>query len=141
LGSELFFPDHLRLGPSNWLEFKLAVETLFRVKNLPLAHLKHVECPRSLSADKDARERWAVEDQLCRAILLLNVRSSFLPFAELEHEQWGAAEVWDMLVRRDLQLRNDALDKWRWLMGMYVRLLGAACVVLVALVVHLWVMY
>ncbi|KAI0358054.1 hypothetical protein OH77DRAFT_1397823 [Trametes cingulata] len=136
--TELFLPVHLHLGPTNWLEFKLAIETVFRVKGLPLAHLKPAGCPYALPADnsKEERERWRADDELCKALILLNVRSDHVRFAELEHEQWTAAEVWKMLLERDLEIWKDVDEKWRWLMRVYMMSLGSACVLLLLLVVH-----
>ncbi|KAI0369174.1 hypothetical protein BV20DRAFT_416049 [Pilatotrama ljubarskyi] len=141
LSCELFLSQHFHLGPSNWLEFKLAIETVFRVKGLPLAHLKHTERPHAFIADKEEQERWKADDELCKAIILLNVRSDHVPFAELEHEQWTAAEVWDMLLRRDLEIQTDVLKKWCWLVRVYMALIGPTCVLFLLLVYWLQTAY
>ncbi|KAI0630567.1 hypothetical protein C8Q77DRAFT_1178948 [Trametes polyzona] len=138
LSSELFLPSHLQLGPNNWLEFKLAVETVLRVKGLPLTHLKYPECPRALAADKDERERWGADDELCKTIIVLNVRSDHVRFAELEHEQWTAADVWGMLVQRDLEIRDGVRERWDRLVKVYVGLMGVGYVLSATIVALLW---
>ncbi|KAI0832113.1 hypothetical protein BC628DRAFT_585153 [Trametes gibbosa] len=141
LTSELFLPTHHQLGPYNWLEFKYAIETILRVKGLPLAHLRHSECPRVHATDEDALAQWAADDELCKAIVVLNVRSDHVRFAELEHEHWTAAEVWDALVQRDLELRTRIKDKWEWLWRVYTGLVGVACAMLYLMVRLLWELY
>ncbi|EIW58265.1 uncharacterized protein TRAVEDRAFT_47430 [Trametes versicolor FP-101664 SS1] len=142
LTSELFLPNHLRLGSDNWLEFKLAIETILRAKGLPLTHLKCTPgCPTALGTDHTAHERWAADDELCKAVILLNVRSEHMHLAEMEHEQWAAADLWAMLMRRDLEIRGSVWDKWTWLGRVYSGLLGVACVVLYLMVEQLWWVY
>ncbi|KAH9847313.1 hypothetical protein C2E23DRAFT_522711 [Lenzites betulinus] len=136
--SELFIPTPHQLGPYNWLEFKLVIETLLRVKNLPLAHLRHSECPHTHAADKDALARWAADDELCKALIVLNVRSDHLRIAQLEHEHYTAAEVWNMLTQHDLALQAEIKGKWEWLWRVYMGLAGAAFGVLCAIVRLLW---
>ncbi|KAI0774764.1 hypothetical protein BD413DRAFT_655235 [Trametes elegans] len=128
LSTDLFLPEHLRLGSTNWLEFKLAIETVLQVKGIPLAHLKSSECPRApyLGGEKT----WAEDDQLCKAIVLLNVRPDHVRFATLAHEPWSAAEVWETLVQRDLDLRKEVLDKESGLIALFVMLIIVIFVVL-----------
>lgn len=141
LTSELFLPDHLRLGPDNWLEFKLAIETILRLKGLPLTHFKYTKSPTARCTDQAAHERWAADDELCKAVILLNVRSEHMYFAAMEHEQWAAADLWAMLMQRDVEIRGDVWDKWAWLGRVYSGLLGVACVILYLMVEQLWWVY
>ncbi len=128
--SALFLPERLQLGPNNWLEFKFAIETILRTRDIPLAHLTSLDRPllydpRTKSsrvsapdaanqgqAMDDLNERWTAEDELCKAAIMLNVRPEHMRLAEYEHEQWTAGELWDALTRLDTQIREDEERKW-----------------------------
>ncbi|TFK79166.1 hypothetical protein K466DRAFT_592520 [Polyporus arcularius HHB13444] len=138
--SALFLPERLQLGPNNWLEFKLAIETILRTRDIPLAHLTSLDRPllydprtkscRVFASDPanpgqamdDLNERWTAEDELCKAAIMLNVRPEHVRLTEYEHEQWTAGELWDALTRLDTQIREDEERKWlalrRVLLGM-----------------------
>ncbi|RPD64215.1 hypothetical protein L227DRAFT_571785 [Lentinus tigrinus ALCF2SS1-6] len=123
--STLFLPERLQLGPNNWLEFKFAIETVLRARDIPLAHLTVLERPllydprtknpRVSASDgasrgqghEDLNERWTAEDELCKAIIMLNVRPGHVRLGEYEHEQWTAGELWDALMSLDAQIRED----------------------------------
>lgn len=146
LTSELFLPAHLRLGQHNWLEFKLAIETVLRVKGIPVEHLRGQvgrEARRTLSGEegKQQREKWLADDELCKAIIVLNVRSEHLRFAAYALEQWPAEEMWTALMIRDREIRGRAQDKWVWLEKVYTGLFCVACVVLCLMVQQLWWVY
>ncbi|KAI0708830.1 hypothetical protein C8T65DRAFT_649606 [Cerioporus squamosus] len=143
-GTPLYRPmstDRLQLGPNNWLEFKFAIETFLRTRDIPLAHLTSLDRPllydprtknsRAWAPDSvnqgqdvhDLNERWTAEDELCKAVIMLNVRREHVRLAEYEHEQWTAGELWDALMRVDTEIREDEERKW-------VGLRRACCVLL-----------
>ena len=137
--SDLFLPEHLRLGPHNWLEFKHAIETVLRMKGIPTAHLEYVRCPSFLlpplamvtdgkqsseEDEKKVRERWAADDELCKALIVLNVRSEHVRLALCEHERATAAGLWAALMDHDLECQENAERRWRWLKVVYFLLLG-----------------
>ena len=145
--STLFLPDRLQLGPNNWLEFKFAIESILRARDIPLAPLTPLDRPllyeprsRTKASAVDANggrrldpnERWTAEDELCKVLVMLNVRQDHVRLAEYEHEQWTAGELWDALVRLDAQIREDEERKWD--------ALRRACAVLLGMMVALTVL-
>ena len=141
--STLFLPDRLQLGANNWLEFKFAIETILRARDIPLAHLTSLDrpllyAPRSrtkasaVDADGgrglDPNERWTAEDELCKVLLMLNVRQDHVRLAEYEHEQWTAAELWDALMQLDVQIREEQERRWDALRRTCAVLLGMVSV-------------
>ncbi|KAI0323544.1 hypothetical protein GY45DRAFT_1290045 [Cubamyces sp. BRFM 1775] len=138
--SEVFLPEHLRLGAGQWPEFQLAMKTIFELNDLPLAHLENVACPRLLlTADEERRRggRWSTDDDLCKAIIVLNVRGDHVRFSELEIDKCTAAELWELLKRRNAEIRGQVLEKWRWLVRVYAGLLGAAWIVILLIMLQL----
>ena len=119
--SDLFLPDHLRLGAYNWHEFKLAIEAVLRLKGIPLAHLKCAYClppvSRECSATNgaDHRDNWAADDELCKTITMLNVRSDHVRLAGQEHEGYSAAKVWALLMQRHEDVQKEWERKIAWL--------------------------
>ncbi len=152
--SDLLLPGHLQLGPDNWLEFKHAVETVLRVKGIPLAHLQYVRCPSFLflgiaqekppsapagldesssnlnaeghedAARRRIRERWAAEDEVCKTAIVLNVRKEHVRLTQFELERVSAAELWAALMQHDLLCRESAERKMRVLKVIFLLLLG-----------------
>lgn len=110
--SELFLPDHCRLGPWNWREFALAVELVLRAKGIPVAHLRRADCPLALHADggwppllrREQEALWRADDEFCRAVILLNVRADHIAFDAGTHERFAAAAIWQTLERRHQEI-------------------------------------
>ncbi|KAI0741596.1 hypothetical protein C8Q80DRAFT_1195230 [Daedaleopsis nitida] len=67
--SEMILPHHLRLSAHNWLEFKHAIETVLRIKGIPLAHLEYTTEPAD-NHERRTREQWVEDDELCKAIIV-----------------------------------------------------------------------
>ncbi|KAI0794071.1 hypothetical protein C8Q74DRAFT_1194603 [Fomes fomentarius] len=127
--SDLLLPGHLQLGPDNWLEFKHAVETVLRVKGIPLAHLQYSSSNLNAEVHDDAarriiRERWAAEDEVCKTAIVLNVRKEHVRLAQFELERVSAAELWAALMQHDLLCRESAERKMRVLKVIFLLLLG-----------------
>ena len=138
--SEVFLPEHLRLSAGQWPEFQLAIKTIFQLNDLPLAHLENVACPRLLlSVDEERRrgDRWLTDDDICKAIIVLNVRGDYVRFTELEIDKCNAAELWELLKRRNADVHGQVLEKWKWLVRVYAGLLGAAWVVILLIMLQL----
>ncbi len=126
--SDLLLPEYLRLGAHNWLEFKLAIETILYLRGISLIHLRCAKCPPPLPAvraagneadrtSEEARARleWAVDDDLCKTIIVLNVRSDHMRVVEYNHALCSAAELWALLVQRDEDIRKEWERKVAWL--------------------------
>lgn len=126
--SNLLLPEYLRLGAQNWLEFKLAIETILNLRGISLVHLRCAKCPPPLpmvhtsgteadQALEEARARleWAAEDDLCKTIIVLNVRSGHMRLVEYNHTACSAAELWALLVQRDEEIRKEWERKIAWL--------------------------
>ncbi|KAI0708826.1 hypothetical protein C8T65DRAFT_206357 [Cerioporus squamosus] len=67
----LFLPAHLRLGATNWKEFKQAIETVCRVAGVE----DNLTCGwRAGQWSAEECDEWAERDELCKAIITLNIR-------------------------------------------------------------------
>ncbi|TBU27291.1 hypothetical protein BD311DRAFT_612846, partial [Dichomitus squalens] len=120
--AELFLPEHLRLGADNWPEFELAIETVLRLKGIPLAHLRCAGCPSGSArprmpgpVDGADGDGWAADDELCKTLLVLNVRSDHVRLAGRAHGGWSAAQMWALLVRRHEESEREWERKVAWL--------------------------
>ena len=138
LVSELFLPDHLRLGRWNWREFKFAVESVLRAKGIPVAHLTQAECPPlaecAWSADlrKEHEELWRADDEFCKAVVMLNVRSDHIRFVPDAHERSSAASVWAALEQQDAAIQRQAERDKTLLLRMCMVLAGMVPVLVIA---------
>ncbi|KAM5534657.1 hypothetical protein V8D89_011669 [Ganoderma adspersum] len=126
--SNLLPPEHLRLGAQNWLEFKLAIETILHLRGISLVHLRCAKCPPPLpvvqtsgtEADRAleqarARIEWAAADDLCKTIIVLNVRSDHMRLVEYNYAVCTAAELWALVMQRDEEIRKEWERKVAWL--------------------------
>ena len=100
----LFLPAHLRLGATNWREYKQAVETICRVAGVEdnLTYVWHPE-----RHDKD----WVACDELCKAIITLNVRD-FPRYGVSAGKETTAHDVWAQLVEIHSPKRWCGLFEW-----------------------------
>ena len=135
--SELFLPDHLRLGPWNWQEFKLAIEMVLRAKGIPVAHLKQARCPLlndcwSPVLRREHEELWRADDEFCKAVVMLNVRSDHIRFAPDAHERSSAASVWAALEQQDAAIQRQAERDKTLLLRMCMVLAGMVPVLVIA---------
>ena len=96
----LFFPAHLRLGPTNWREYRHTVETICRLYGVE-HHLfsDYLEGEfDSLEEERAAQEEWDREQALCKAIITLNIKN-FPEYSIEAGYRVYARYVWDQLVR------------------------------------------
>lgn len=126
--ADLLLPDHLRLGAHNWLEFKLAIETMIELRGISITHLRCAKCPPPFplvyttaghtdraEAEALTRGKWSTDDDLCKTIIVLNVRSEHTRLVEYNHILCSAAELWEILARRDEEIRKEWERKVAWL--------------------------
>ena len=111
--SELFLPDHFRLGRWNWGEFKEAVELVLRAKGIPIEHLTQPECPpldprytlhgdppvNAWELQKGYRALWDADEEFCKALIVLNVRPDHIRFVKGARKGRAAATLWADLAR------------------------------------------
>ncbi|PIL25137.1 hypothetical protein GSI_13026 [Ganoderma sinense ZZ0214-1] len=125
--SDLLLPEYLRLGAHNWFEFKLAIETILRLRGISLTHLRCPKCPPPLpvthsgtetnraSEKSRAQLEWAAEEDLCKTIIVLNVRGDHMRLVEYNYASCSTAELWALLVQRDEDIRKEWERKVGWL--------------------------
>ncbi|KAH9940841.1 uncharacterized protein BXZ73DRAFT_98673 [Epithele typhae] len=130
---ELFLPVHFRLSPTNWNEFKLAIETVLRVKSIPLAHLCVTSCPptedkecwRSGVLRCEYEELWRQDDEFCKALIMLNVRSDYLRLDSEVLLEDPAAIIWGKLAKANECYRDGARNPTWWvLLGVIMAFVG-----------------
>ncbi|KAI0708822.1 hypothetical protein C8T65DRAFT_206230 [Cerioporus squamosus] len=102
--SALYLPAHQRLGATKWPEFKHTIETICRVVGVE-DHLTS-ETPVGEWYPED----WAARDELCKAIITLNVRD-FPRYGVLAGKDTPAHAVWAHLVKIH-EPRFGGLFKW-----------------------------
>ncbi|KAL1944973.1 hypothetical protein VTO73DRAFT_2593 [Trametes versicolor] len=113
----LFLPAHLRLGQTNWHEYRHAVETICRLhgvdENLEFSQ-PWVESPNSTSDERvKERDEWFRREDLCKAIVTLNIRD--FPRFGIQ-AGWGsdANKIWRGLVEMHTKKRRcwEGLFAW-----------------------------
>ncbi|PIL25129.1 hypothetical protein GSI_13018 [Ganoderma sinense ZZ0214-1] len=72
---DVFFPEHLRLTSKarNWPAYKHAVETVCRLKGVA-DNLTAMDAYAIWHEDDDGREDWQWREELCKAIITLNIK-------------------------------------------------------------------
>ncbi|OSC99873.1 hypothetical protein PYCCODRAFT_1437844 [Trametes coccinea BRFM310] len=78
----------------NWTSYQTAVETFLRLKGLE-AHLAATD--QAFESDEKGTERrqWEADDELARAVIILNIRGAHPEWLEKAcTEQGGAAVLW-----------------------------------------------
>ncbi|RPD64228.1 hypothetical protein L226DRAFT_376137 [Lentinus tigrinus ALCF2SS1-7] len=103
----LFLPAHLRLGATNWKEYKQAIETICRI-----AGVEDNLTPERHGGRQD--EDWAERDELCKAIITLNVRD-FPRYGVSAGKETPAHDVWAQLVKIHSPKRWCGLFKLEWI--------------------------
>ncbi|RDX48187.1 hypothetical protein OH76DRAFT_1484102 [Lentinus brumalis] len=101
----LILPAHLRLGVTNWRDFKQAVETACRVAGVE-DNLTRVWRAGQWSAKEC--DAWAERDELCKAIITLNIHE-FHRYGVSAGKETTAQEVWAQLIQ------IHAPTRWVWL--------------------------
>ncbi|KAI0358059.1 hypothetical protein OH77DRAFT_1238918 [Trametes cingulata] len=135
----LFLPPHLRLGPTNWAEFRHAIETICTLHGVA-QNLHHDKvwpppfrgCPIP-QEELNEREDWQRNDELCKAIITLNIRN-FPGYRIPAGASTPASVVWEQLVKMHTKKRAC----WQVLTGRVRPLTGLERTLLVLLVGLIW---
>ncbi|KAL1944974.1 hypothetical protein VTO73DRAFT_2594 [Trametes versicolor] len=106
VNAQLFLPEPLRLNSYNWEVYKIAIHALCYANDLQEHLAKHAYEGRLCGGpqDEEARRKWGDDDQLCKALIVLNIQPEMLGRAceirEAYHSrERGAAYLWDLVVR------------------------------------------
>lgn len=106
VNAQLFLPEPLRLNSYNWEVYKIAIHALCYANDLQEHLAKHAYEGRLCGGpqDEEARRKWGDDDQLCKALIILNIQPEMLGRAceirEAYHSrERGAAYLWDLVVR------------------------------------------
>ena len=101
--ADLFLPERLQLGRCNLLAFKYTMESVLRIRGIPLEHFTHRFCPRLRScrgpgSDEISRrheELWRADDEFCKAVLMLNTKPGLVQFHFDSYKRSSFAAVWE----------------------------------------------
>ncbi|KAI0630570.1 hypothetical protein C8Q77DRAFT_1133971 [Trametes polyzona] len=107
VNTQLFLPEPFRLTAYNWEVYKIAIHALCFANELQEHLVKHTYEGRfclGAQQDEDARRKWNEDDQLCKALIVLNIQPDMLARAcdirEAYHSRdRPAAFLWDLVVR------------------------------------------
>ncbi len=105
INTQLFLPEPLRLNSYNWEVYKIAIHALCFANDLQEHLAKHAYEGRPCGdGDDAARRKWGDDDQLCKALIVLNIQPEMLGRAceirEAYHSRERcAAYLWDLVVR------------------------------------------
>lgn len=117
----LFLPAHLRLGQTNWHEYRHAMETICRLhgvdENLQFLFCEAwaespTACPTSDERAKE-RDEWLRKEELCKAIITLNIKD-FTRFGIQAGRGIDASRIWRRLVEMHTKKRRcwEGLFAW-----------------------------
>ena len=105
INEQLFLPELMRLNTYNWEVYKIAIHALCHANGLQDHLEKHVfDGAVCAPLDDPGARRWAEDDQLCKALIVLNIHPEMLERAcdiraAYLSEERGAAYLWELVVR------------------------------------------
>ncbi|KAI0675725.1 hypothetical protein C8Q78DRAFT_345494 [Trametes maxima] len=101
LNTQLFLPDPMRLNTYNWEVYKIAIHALCHANHLQEHLERHAHADGPCAHEDDLR-KWDEDDQLCKALIVLNIQPELLGRACKIREAYhskdrGAAYLWELV--------------------------------------------